>query len=171
MDSILKKGDTVVDATCGNGHDSIYIAEKIGKAGTLFCFDIQEIAIKKTKESLLQLQEQPIIHMIHDSHENLDLLVNEKVDCIFYNLGYLPTSDKSITTNSNSTIQSLKSAFKILKPNAIISLMCYLNHDDHNEYNQVKNFLLTLNQIEFSISETNFILRKTSPVLLIIEKQ
>jgi 16S rRNA C1402 N4-methylase RsmH len=171
MDRILKQGDTVVDATCGNGYDSIYIAEKIGKAGTLYCFDVQNIAIKKTEESLLQLNEAPTIHLLQESHENLELFVKEKVDCVYYNLGYLPNSDKSITTNSNSTIQSLKSAFNILKPNGIISMMCYLNHDDHNEYNQIKIFLLSLNQLEFSIAETNFILRKTSPILLVIEKQ
>lgn len=170
MGSIIKKGDTVIDATCGNGYDSVFIAEKIGKAGTLYCFDIQEAAIEKTKGSLLQLKDAPTFQMFQESHEKLDAHVTVKVDCIFYNLGYLPTGDKSIITNSSSTIKSLQSAFLILKPNAIISMMCYLNHDDRDEYNQVKNFLLTLNQLEYSITETNFILRKKSPVLLIIEK-
>lgn len=170
MDKILKLGDTVVDATCGNGYDSIFIAERIGKGGTLHCFDIQEDAIKNTKESLLKLNNAPTFFMHHHSHENMEALIATKVDCVIYNLGYLPTSDKTIITRPDSTIKSLIFSFSILKPNGVISIMCYLEHDNHNEYEQIKKFLLTLNPLEYSVAETHFILRKKSPVLLLIEK-
>jgi len=170
MDKILNLGDTVVDATCGNGYDSIFIAERIGKGGTLHCFDIQEDAIKKTKESLLKLNNAPTIFMHHNSHENLETLIATKVDCVIYNLGYLPTGDKTIITRPDSTIKSLISSFSILMPNGVVSIMCYLEHDNHNEYEQIKKFLLTLNPLEYSVAETHFILRRKSPVLLLIEK-
>ena len=36
-----REGDTVVDATCGNGHDSKWLAQAVGPTGTLYAFDIQ----------------------------------------------------------------------------------------------------------------------------------
>lgn len=170
MDGILKKGDVVIDATCGNGHDSDYIAEKIGGSGTLYCFDIQLEAIKKTQALLSLKIDSPKCLYFQESHENFELFINTKVDCIFYNLGYLPNSDKTIITNPEITIKSLQSAFNILKPNGIISLISYLTHDQHAEYDKIKNFLITLDQNKFSVAETSFILRKTSPILMIIEK-
>ena len=166
---ILKSGDIVIDATCGNGHDSTFIAECIGKEGTLYCFDIQAEAIKNTQESLERLNNKPMYLMFKESHAKLELFVKTKVDCVFYNLGYLPTSDKTITTEATETIKSVQAAFKLLKPNGIISLMVYLTHDNQLEYQQIKNYLLSLNSNEVSIAETAFILRKSSPVLFIIE--
>jgi len=59
-ESVVRSGDTVVDATCGNGHDSQKLASllfagtpgdrEIG--GRLICIDVQETAIKNTREGL-----------------------------------------------------------------------------------------------------------------------
>lgn len=169
LNTILKGGDSVIDATCGNGHDSVFIAEKIGQAGHLFCFDTQAIAIKNTQEALQNLNNKPTCYFFNESHENLGNSVKSKVDCVFYNLGYLPNSDKSIITIAETTIKSLQSAFNLLKPNGIVSLISYLTHDEQNEFQQLKSFLFDLDYNKFSIAETTFILRKTSPVLFIIE--
>lgn len=170
LDGVLRRGDTVIDATCGNGHDSVYIAEKIGSAGALYCFDIQADAIKNTQEVLSKVAEKPKYFMLQESHEDLSLFVDSKVDCVFYNLGYLPNSNKLITTTPEISIKSIQSAFKLLKPNGIISIISYLVHDNQKEYQQIKDFLLNLDQNEFSVAETTFMLRKSSPVLFIIEK-
>ena len=37
----VRQGDTVVDATCGNGYDSKWLAQVVGPTGTLFAIDIQ----------------------------------------------------------------------------------------------------------------------------------
>lgn len=37
----VREGQTVVDATCGNGHDTKWLAETVGPTGRLFAFDIQ----------------------------------------------------------------------------------------------------------------------------------
>lgn len=170
MSKILFEGANVVDATCGNGNDSQFIAKNIGINGVLYCFDIQEDAINKTNEKLNGMKDKPKIIMIQKSHENLELYVPDPIDCIFYNLGYLPSSDKSITTKASTTIASLKSAFKILKTHGIISLMIYTEHDNGEEYNQIRSYLATLNQLSYSIAETKFILRKSPPILVLIEK-
>ena len=37
----VRPGDTVVDATCGNGHDTKWLAQAVGPSGRVFAFDIQ----------------------------------------------------------------------------------------------------------------------------------
>jgi hypothetical protein len=38
---VLRPGDTAVDATCGNGHDSLFMAQCIGPSGRLHAVDLQ----------------------------------------------------------------------------------------------------------------------------------
>jgi SAM-dependent methyltransferase len=46
-----------LDATCGNGHDTIALAEFVGAptTGTLIAVDIQETAVERTRDRLLEL--------------------------------------------------------------------------------------------------------------------
>lgn len=54
---IVQKGDIVIDATCGNGHDTLalvkMVADKLGK-GRVYGMDIQQSAIDSTS-SLLEM--------------------------------------------------------------------------------------------------------------------
>ena len=51
--SIIRAGDTVIDATCGNGHDSLVLAKQTltKTSGHLYCIDIQQSAILSTQNS------------------------------------------------------------------------------------------------------------------------
>ena len=37
----IHKGDLVVDATAGNGYDTLFLARAVGPSGTVFAFDRQ----------------------------------------------------------------------------------------------------------------------------------
>ena len=52
--TLLKAGDTVIDATVGNGHDAAVLAEALGRAGggTLLCLDAQAVALTRSQERL-----------------------------------------------------------------------------------------------------------------------
>ena len=52
--TLLKAGDTVIDATVGNGHDAAVLAEALGRAGggTLLCLDAQAVALERSQERL-----------------------------------------------------------------------------------------------------------------------
>ena len=41
----VSPSDTVVDATCGNGVDTRFLAELVGPRGSVYAFDIQEVGI------------------------------------------------------------------------------------------------------------------------------
>ncbi|GFR43699.1 hypothetical protein Agub_g4809, partial [Astrephomene gubernaculifera] len=50
---VLRPGDIAVDATCGNGHDTLFLAQAVGPTGHVYGYDIQEAAISSTRQRLL----------------------------------------------------------------------------------------------------------------------
>ncbi len=132
----LQIGDTVVDATCGNGNDTLALAKLVIQKGQghIFSFDIQKIAIERSQKLLetsltpSQLEKTTLIHASHTQFE--EYLQGQYISLFAYNLGYLPKGDKALHTLSETTLESLNLAFKLLKPGGIISLMCYPGHKE-----------------------------------------
>ncbi|PCJ52393.1 MAG: SAM-dependent methyltransferase [Planctomycetota bacterium] len=170
LKQVLSKGATVVDATCGNGHDTLFLAEHIGPQGKIYCFDIQSQAIQITTELVKSLDPLPNIEFINDSHIQFKEYIQESVDLFIYNLGYLPNTDKNIITQFDTTLNSLNVAIELLKSGGFISILSYIGHDGGKEFNHVNQWLNTLDPNEYSITKTEFILRKNSPILFLIEK-
>jgi ubiquinone/menaquinone biosynthesis C-methylase UbiE len=52
IENLVKNGDTVVDATLGNGHDALFLGKLIGPEGKLLGFDIQNVAVKKSSKRM-----------------------------------------------------------------------------------------------------------------------
>src|SRR5262249_16615664 len=97
--SILKPGDICVDATPGNGHDSLALATlALGTVpGKLHIFDIQTTALENTRKQLLDIPENQLsFHQMCHSRL-LEVVAPKSVKLIVFNLGYLPGGDKSIT--------------------------------------------------------------------------
>lgn len=87
LDRIIQKGDVVVDATMGNGYDTIYLANLVGSEGRVYSFDVQEEAIKSTSKKVDRDSLQDRVKLILDGHENIDKYINEEVSCVVFNLG------------------------------------------------------------------------------------
>ena len=79
INEILQHGDIALDATIGNGKDTLFLASKAGRLGRVWGFDIQKEAIKKTEELLAKNQIQTNLTLIEDSHENLDLHLPKEI--------------------------------------------------------------------------------------------
>lgn len=123
---IVQPADTVIDATCGNGHDSLILSTLVPE-GTLYVFDIQKEALEKTKEKLTHTHYIPI----HGSHAQFPPEIQKgSVRLIVYNLGYLPGGDKSITTLTESTLESIQNALPLLTPDGILSITLYPGHPE-----------------------------------------
>ena len=136
LESLDTERPLIIDATCGNGHDSLFLSSF--EEAELHCVDIQEQAIKATSA---RLPERSSIHFHHQSHEDVSF-TGRPIDLIVYNLGYLPGSDKSIITTPNSTLTSLESASKHLSPSGMISLMIYKGHEGGmTEYKYIINYI------------------------------
>lgn len=125
----LKPGMTAVDATAGNGHDTLFLMGLVlgEDAGWVHAFDIQEAALTNTFELLKNEPFADRVTLHHASHERFPDSLRE-VDLIVYNLGYLPGGDKSITTMAESTLNSCKNALEILKTGGLLSLTLYPGH-------------------------------------------
>jgi 16S rRNA C1402 N4-methylase RsmH len=125
----VAEGDTVVDATAGNGNDTLFLAEKVGSSGQVFAFDIQSEALAVTEERLKQSNLITRVTLIRAGHEELAKYVSNSLSVIMYNLGYLPGGNKQITTEYNSLATSLEQAMVLLKPGGVITIVLYPGHD------------------------------------------
>jgi len=129
----LHTGDVVVDATCGNGHDTLFLADAVGPTGKVYAFDVQEEALHATKERLQHAQCDGWVQLVQTGHEHLlEHLQAEhygQVRAVMFNLGYLPGGDKSNTTEASSTLAALDQALDLLAPDGLLSLVVYPGHE------------------------------------------
>lgn len=127
---LVLPGDSVVDATAGNGHDTVFLARLTGPSGQVHAFDIQEKAILSTRERLMQEGLlTPAVHLHLASHDRLAELVPGPVRAAVFNLGYLPGGNKNTVTRTDSTLAALEQAAALIAPNGILSVMCYPGHE------------------------------------------
>lgn len=88
IDSLLQEGDIAVDATAGNGHDTLYLAQKVGERGHVYAFDVQQAALDSTKERLAENGiPEGRVTLILSGHERMADYVKEPVRCVLFNLG------------------------------------------------------------------------------------
>ena len=96
----------------------------------VYGFDIQEEAIARTMKLLEENNLLYRVFLIHDSHVKIDEYIQEPLDLIVYNLGYLPRSDKRIITRADSTLTSVSKALELLKENGIMLIVSYIGHPE-----------------------------------------
>lgn len=169
----LKEDSICVDATCGNGNDSLFLAKNISK-GRLFCFDVQNEAIESTKELINKNNLKCSIEYILDSHENIDLYLNKKfADVIIFNLGYLPKTDHSIVTTSEVSLKAIQKSLEILKIYGVLSILMYPGHSEGNkEKNVILDFVKKLEKKYYNVIYIqNKNGKNNPPELIIIEKR
>lgn len=168
----VKQGNVVLDCTVGNGNDTVILAELVGPEGIVYGFDIQDLAIERTKNNLIEKNLIDRVKLIKDSHKNIDNYIEEKLDFIIYNLGYLPKGNKTIKTKKESTILSIKKALELLNKSGIILITVYLGHEGGIEEKEgIEQLLSSLNQKEFNVLKFDFINQiNNPPVLYGVEK-
>jgi predicted methyltransferase len=127
---VLRPGDTAVDATCGNGHDTAFLAAAVGSSGTVHAFDIQQTALDQTRAAVgAGTSSLPALHFHLASHA--DMLQHVDTSCarvVMFNLGYLPGSDKGTTTQVDSTLAAVQAACEVLQAGGLCSVLCYTGH-------------------------------------------
>jgi Putative rRNA methylase len=179
---ILNTGECAIDATCGNGHDSLVLSKllfpnDLNKNGSkLFVIDCQIEAIQCTKEQLkknLTLDCLETIQFFHQCHSSFPLEIQpHSIKLIVYNLGYLPGGNKQLTTTLSTTVQSLKSAIPLIHQGGVISITCYPGHPEGKiEELGVLDFITSLNPQEWSCCTHRWMNRKKSPSLVMLQKK
>jgi len=115
-----------IDATCGNGHDTVFLA---GLAGHVYAFDVQQQAIESTRNRLVQANLQHRVTLINDGHQNIAKYVRQPIRAAMFNLGFLPGSDKSVITTPDTTVEALDACLDLLEGGGLITVMVYPRHD------------------------------------------
>lgn len=162
----------MIDATMGNGGDTLFLSDLAGKTGNVYSFDIQEIAIENTQRLLEENSKYQNYELILDSHINIDKYIKGvTIDVAVFNLGYLPSSDKHITTNSESTILAIKTILSMLSEVGRVYITAYIGHDDGKEASNVFEFIKSLDKRDYNVINIRLINKdNTPPELYIIER-
>lgn len=127
----LKPESIICDLTCGNGNDTLFLAQHFKH---VFAIDIQKAAIESTKNKVRNYSN---VSLIHASHADLNVLELPKIDAFIFNSGYLPNGNQQIITNAVSTLHAIKKAHALLKENGLLILTFYRKHPGGLEEYQI----------------------------------
>ncbi len=172
----VNPGDFCIDATAGNGHDTVFLCELVGKSGRVLAMDIQQSAVDNTKEKLAERGFCSIAKVICQSHSEMDKLVKPKsADCVVFNFGWLPGGNHDIFTRAETSIPAIEKALKILKPGGLLSLCLYYGKNNgYSERDAIIEYLSSLDSRYYAIMKCDFLNRKNDPpfpVFVIKEKE
>jgi predicted methyltransferase len=173
----LSSGDIAIDATVGNGHDTLFLAQAVGTQGKVYGFDIQQDALDSCYHRLAEHNADKQVSLNHAGHETLPIVIPEalqhgKIKAVMFNLGYLPGGDKQRTTQSSTTLSALDSSLPMLCQGGIITILAYTGHPGGKQETEIiKAWASTLDTRMFSVRiETRQQGQRPSPELIVINK-
>lgn len=159
----INDGDIAVDATLGNGNDTLKLCNAVGKKGRVYGFDIQDVAIKNSKK-LLEDSGVTNAELILDSHANIDKYVTDKVKAVVFNLGYLPGGDHKLQTKWDTTITAIEKSLDLICDDGFIAIMIYYGKNSGTEEKEaVMEYLKNLNHKKYTVTVHDFYNRPNNP--------
>lgn len=172
---VLFPGSLAVDATIGNGNDTLFLARAVGTSGQVYGFDIQQEALDQTWERLRSagVADRVTLHRRghHQMEETLPPDWRGRVNAAMFNLGYLPKGDPTIITRPDTTLSALKQSLEWLAPGGIITVMLYTGHPGgKEEADQVTEFLQGLDSREFRTVCFQTLNRHQAPFLIAVSR-
>lgn len=177
--SLLRVGDIAIDATCGNGQDTLLLAQLClnDLQGLIYAIDILPKAVELSKVHLQNNLNEKSFQRIHwhvRCHSQFPQeIATESVKLIVYNLGYLPGGgNKNLTTQVETTLQSLKQALQLIQPGGAVSMTLYPGHSEgEKEEHEILKFVKELSPFSWNCCHHRWLNRAKSPSLLLIQKQ
>jgi len=170
---LVNPGDMVIDATVGNGHDTLFLANLVGDTGKVYGFDIQEKAIEKATLLLSKHNLTDRVSLILDGHENMEKYVQHPVRVIMFNLGYLPGGEHEIITKKETTITAFKKSLSLLATDGLLSVVIYSGHQGGAEEKlAVEAFFKAIPKNELQVVKIQHLNRlESSPYVILAQNQ
>jgi ubiquinone/menaquinone biosynthesis C-methylase UbiE len=149
-------GAIAIDATVGNGYDTLFLLQKVAPEGRVYGFDIQQSALESARGRIASPVLLNCLTLFHHSHAQMDEVLpavqQGTISAVMFNLGYLPGSDKTVTTRSGSTLAALAAAIRLLMPQGIVTIVAYPGHPGGaDECEQVSQWCARLNRERFEV--------------------
>lgn len=130
-------GARAIDATAGNGHDTLFLARQVGPAGKVLALDIQPPAVAATRARLDQAGLGAACDIRVADHGQLERLLPPEfrgaTSGAILNLGYLPGADHALTTQPAGTLAALRAALAALRPGGRLVCVAYTGHPGGEE--------------------------------------
>ena len=161
----VKEGDICIDATAGNGNDTLALCQLVGEYGKVIAFDIQETAIANTKKRLLDNGVEDRAEVYMESHTNMGKYAEENsVSCIVFNFGYLPGGDHNLATRKESSIEAIHGGLRLLRKGGLMSLCIYSGGDSgFEERDAILEELKTLDGKKYLVIKSEYYNRPNNP--------
>ena len=161
----VKEGDICIDATAGNGNDTLALCQLVGESGKVYAFDIQEQAVLNTKKRLADHGVENRAEVLLESHTNMNQYVGaDSVSCITFNFGYLPGGDHNLATKKESSIAAIHEGLRLLKKGGMMSLCIYSGGDSgFEERDAILEELKTLDGKKYLVILSQYYNRPNNP--------
>lgn len=174
------EGDFCIDATCGNGHDTLLLCRLVGKEGIVAGFDIQQEAVEATKARLEQSELEQRARLFCAGHETMIQTLEADsacrqmteqteegygaVSCITFNFGYLPGGSHELSTKAATSIQAIGQSLRLLKKGGMISLCIYSGKDSgFEERDALLDYLKELDSKKYLVIMSSYYNRPNHP--------
>ena len=166
-------GDTVIDATMGNGHDTLFLCRLVGEAGRVYAFDVQPRAVENTEKRLEAAGVRQRAALFCLGHEHMADKVTEPVAAAVFNLGWLPGGDHAVTTRWDTTRRAVDSALALLRPLGVLVICAYPGHPEGDrERAALTELLSALPPQRFNVLAQRFLnAGPGAPECFVIQKQ
>ena len=166
-------GDTAVDATMGNGHDTLMLCEAVGTEGHVYAFDVQAQAVEETGKRLREHGLEGRAELIRAGHEHMAEYVKGPVKAVMFNLGWLPGGDHGVTTRWETTRRAVESAMDLLAPTGVLVICAYPGHaEGEREKQELSAFLSGLSNRRYNVLHQRFLNAGAgAPECFVIQKQ
>jgi SAM-dependent methyltransferase len=126
---VILAGDLALDATAGNGHDTLFLAECVGAGGRVLAFDVQAAALATAQARVTSAGLQERVGFFLESHAGMaEHAPAGSAAAVMFNLGYLPGAPHEVVTAPATTLKGLECAAVLLKAGGLLSVVCYPGH-------------------------------------------
>ena len=154
----------------GNGHDTEFLSKTVGEDGHVFAFDVQEQAVASTAKNLAAAGCPQNYTSILDSHHNVKKYVQGPIKAGMFNLGYLPGSDKSITTMRETTMPAIEAALDLLDHDGVLLIAVYPGHKEGDAEGQmILDYLAGISRHRVCATLVKIVNSPSSPFFIMVE--
>ena len=166
----VQEGDLCIDATAGNGNDTLLLCELVGNTGRVLAFDIQQIAVDKTKQRLEEAGLSERATVLLDSHTNMgQYAALESVSCVVFNFGYLPGGNHNLSTKKETSMEAIHAGLQLLKRGGMMSLCIYSGGDSgFEERDAILQALRELDGKQYLVIVSNYYNRPNHPPIPVL---
>ena len=168
VEPAMYPGARAIDATMGNGHDTLWLCERVGHEGKVYAFDVQPEAVARTRERLIDAGLMDRAALFCVGHEHMAEVVKEPVDAAMFNLGWLPGAKHAVTTRVDTTLAAANAALGLLKPDGLLTICVYPGHEEgKRELERLLSWAERLDPVQFDAMVKRYLNQPNDPPQLI----